>query len=224
MIIEMIGPPGAGKTYLSNKMIDELNKKNIKSINVIDAQRNKFFIKLIWRITSYLVKYNSNYKKELYYFRNVFERYKSIQSNFIEVQIDTYIQRLAFLKYLYRKLNNSSKVYIFDEGIVQALLSMGIYFNIDSKIYERYLNDILPEDIMFVYIDAKNDVVLESIRLRDRHVCQLDEFNDYEMDKFLNKYNEYCKYTVEKINCLKIYRNDKLEKNIDIIITTLTKK
>lgn len=224
MILEMVGPPGCGKTYLSNKVIGELNKKNIKAINIIDEQRNNFFIKIIWKITSYLAKFDSSYKKELHYFREVFQQYKNIKSNFIEVEIDTYIQRLAFFRYLYRKLNSSSKVYAFDEGILQALLSMGIYFNIDSKLYEKYLREIFPEDIMLVYIDSTNDVVLESIRLRDRHVCQLDEFDDYQINKFLNKYNEYSKYTIDKINYLKIYRNEKLDKNIDIIITSIMKK
>lgn len=221
MILELVGPPGSGKTYLSNKMVDVLNKQKIKCVNIIDIQRNNILVKIIWKLTRYIVKYNYNYKKDLLYFRQIFVDYNDIKSNFIKVDIDEYIQRLAFLRFLYRKLNNSSKIYIFDEGILQALLSMGIYFDIKEEIYERYLIDILPQDIMVINICATNKIVIESIRERNRHVCQMDEFNDDELNSFLNKYNEYYKNTIKQINCLNIDRSDQLERNIDIVIKSL---
>lgn len=224
MILEMTGLPGGGKTYTSNKIVRLLDKQGKRAINVIDIQRNNLVIKVLWRISKCFAKYDSNYKKDLSQFRDFFMEYESTESSFTKVEIQNYINQLAFLRYLYRKLSSSSKLYIFDEGIIQTLCSMTVYFDIDLELYDKYLKYILPEDIKVVYICVSQKIAIESIKDRDRHVCAMDEFDGEKLNIFLAKYEKVCNFIIEESDCLQIHRNDKLENNLDKVIDYLNSK
>ena len=221
MIIEMIGSPGSGKTYLSNKIVKSLNNQNKFAINVIDAQRSKLSIKVLLYVYKKIIKLSFTYKKELKKMREIFKDYENKDSNFIKVNLNDYIERITFFNILYNKLNSSSKIYIFDEGILQTLSTMSVYFDIEESLCKENLKYILPQNINVVYIQASSEVVIESIKKRNRHVCAMDELDGETLENFLVKYINYCKYITQFSNCLKIYRDDDIEDNIKKIIFTI---
>lgn len=224
MIIEMVGSPGSGKTYLSNDIVKSLIDKDKFAINVIDKQRNKFIIKVLWKLYRNFIKFNVSYKKELKRVKNIFREYQYKESEFINVDINYYFERLVFLKYLYRKLNVSSNVYIFDEGILQILCSMSVYFNIDLKLYKDDLKHIIPDDIVFIYVDASKNTILQSIENRNRHVCAMDELNGQTLIEFLDRYIYSCEALTKFVSCCKVHRSSKLEKNVTSVIEYINTK
>ena len=56
MIIDIIGLPGSGKSFLAEEIAEDLNRRNIDNINVLRYERYTFKGKLINRIKKEFIK------------------------------------------------------------------------------------------------------------------------------------------------------------------------
>ena len=101
--------------------------------------------------------------------------------------IKNYILHFFYYRSIYIKLNKKNKQWIFDEGLVQILVFMIYYFNLPLHIFDIFFEYFKNLDIFYYWFNIDFNTIKTNIKKRNRHVCQVDELSDDELDElFLN--------------------------------------
>ncbi len=222
MVIEMMGLPGSGKSYLSNFLVTAFRKDGISAINIVEAQRKTVVYKIYWKFLNLIARHNKEYIRRKKRLENIFAVYYNKKSNYNEVNIGIYIERFAFFEYLYKKWGSSSKVYLFDEGILQTLATIMVNFHVALSIIETEIIDLLQNCPAVIYNQISLPDCIESIKKRNRHVCFIDELQGEQLSNFLTGYSRACEKIDEKFHCLKVSREDDIRDNISLIRQFIT--
>lgn len=214
MVIEFMGIPGSGKSFLGNSLSETLNKKKIKSINILDKSRHEIKYKILFKIW-HLAAYKSKiYAKTYKIIKKEFSDYQNIKAGYNVCSINDYIDVIAFYVFLYEKLKDKKKIYIFDEGIFQQLSTIYVNYNLTYESLDsvlKYVEKYIPKTI---YMRTDVDVAIASIKKRNRHVCYIDELEGEELRTFLNKYIKISERFVEKKGIYIINRSDSSDANV----------
>lgn len=195
MIIEFMGLPGVGKSYLGKQLENELSYRGIKCISVVERSRTSLRWKLLSKCLHIIIPTTA-------YYRELREELIEIASasannssravyNDNSVDIVDYIEQIVFLNYVYTKLQSSRTVYIFDEGIAQQFANIIVNFGSSIETVQ-YMLLLLGENPKTVYLTYPFEKIKQSITARNRHVCYIDELRDKELDQFLSSYQKAC--------------------------------
>ena len=221
MIIEFLGLPGVGKSYLGKQIEKELSYRDIKCISVVERSRTS----LIWKLLSKCLHIGISRMPKYIRLRNELADlaypYTSARPKYNDnyVRVANYIEQIAFLDYVYAKLQSSKNIYIYDEGIAQQFANMIVNFEVDIETIQSMIL-LLGKKPKTVYMTYSVDKIKESITLRNRHVCYIDELKDGELNKFLISYQKACNMVSCVFKPLIIDRADDGQLNIDRIINT----
>lgn len=220
MVIEFMGLPGSGKSFLGNRIEEKCAVKGKKCVNVIDRSRTSFCWKTVFKLLHMLLPALPSYRDELNHLCEVATEYLAIQPryNYDSVQIRNYIGQIVFLKMLYVKLINSKTLYIFDEGIAQQFVNIRVNYNVSEEIL-RGMYVVLQQELNAFYLMSPLEVVKDSIEKRNRHVCYIDELKGINLDKFLVDYQDACEVIKSIVHPLRLDRETAADGNADIIIS-----
>ena len=222
MILETIGLPGSGKSYLC----DEIEKQfNTNVINIPKITSNKILFKIIKHIFILLSNKTSFARKvrnEIY----LVLKKEELQSNFNIYDDEVYsVNMICCLIILYRLLEKSKKIYIFDEGIIHTLIKMSADFKLSHEAFDSIIN-IIERKVYYkrwciIYNHIDVETCLLSIKKRDRHVCTFDDLSDSDLKLILKYYNEYNRIYCNTRNVVIVEReqsmSEKMKKIFDKI-------
>lgn len=210
MIIELIGLPGSGKTYIANQIIDKVYNK--RAINVTEWSRTTFegrAIKKIIYLMSNVCPEIKNYKDNIY--RIVGSRYpKSLFGLYDD--FENCIDMFSVTLYTERKYLKKSGVYLFDEGSLHSISKLYGDFDIESDVVIRLVQyclkvlDIKSDQIIFNHISVDDDI--KSIKMRNRNACRFDRLSDEHLGKILTRYYQSCEIINNLTGAINIERNE----------------
>ncbi|MDQ8569122.1 hypothetical protein Q3F79_12865, partial [Enterococcus faecium] len=178
MIIELFGLPGSGKSYLTSKLIDELNSEGIQAVNVTEYLNGTIKGRIIKKILLNSFCINSPLKRIRNDIINLVPKKNSWKSNFgIYNTSDFTLNTIAMILYLQMKMNDN-KVYILDEGAMHTIVKMAGDFDLKfeevSDLSTYVLKKLRSNEGLIIYNSASIEKSIESIKSRNRHVCTFD--------------------------------------------------
>lgn len=230
MIIEAIGLPGSGKTFLFNKLKEKLSDEK-KVYNFTELSRNNLHCKIVVMLFLSFISLPFtflNWKKELY---TIIDNELPHRSSFGLYSSPTYCVNYAILMCIvYRFMYQSEKVFLFDEGMYHNIVKLCSDFNWPIEVSEKLLQKC--NELARIEENRKNHIVIynyypvyetkNSIKNRNRHVSLFDELSNEQLDSILKRYENYN----EKIfkQAIVINRSDSIEKNLRRIISEIEER
>ncbi len=221
MIIEFIGLPGSGKSYYADILKDYFKSSNIKTKNINNISRTKFYGKVI-RIFLYKI---ADFHPKLRFYKNKIKGLfkDNVYNNLYNIypSIDKCLNTISVFIYLYNKLSDKKEVYILDEGLFHYVVKMSANFDIDEKKVLELINEIkllLTKDgiVIYNYISQLDSKI--ELKKRNRHVCLFDELKEDDLDNILNKYYEICDIISNNISTVKVDRYECDEEKINRVM------
>lgn len=216
MIVETNGLPGSGKTYFCHSLYEnvKLEYKDIYNMNCIEKDiLNKIIQKIIGNIEFYC-----NYKNQMY--RILEKKYRANSATYAKsIKVKDYLKRLVYLKWFYKKNKSKKIIYIFDEGIYQVITAMASDFKLEEYEIENIIKDIVnDEKIICVFIKIHLSDVLNSIKKRNRNICDIDVLDKEDLYNMLKRYDLLLSSMMESnTENIILDRNNDINKNIEII-------
>ncbi|MGG5359052.1 MULTISPECIES: hypothetical protein [unclassified Enterococcus] len=204
MIIDIFGIPGSGKTYYSEVLEKEYNKK---SFNYLKFEREtlagKALHKLITNISIIFPRRKYQYLMKKYSHYGIYNKKRKIKF---------YLDRIMYLNFLYRWF--PKKIYmILDEGLLHTIATMQVDFLIEDEDIRKVLQSIYTtmkrQGITPIYHYADVLIAEKAICVRNRHVCAIDELKGKELVLFLERYKHACELIGEFTNAKVHVREEK---------------
>lgn len=219
MIVEFMGLPGAGKSSLGRELEQELSRRGLRCLSVVERSRATLGGKLLSRLAHVLVQTFPQYRRQrkelLRLASGALERPPRYNED--GVRLSDYLEQAVFLRVLYSRLEKSRTVYLFDEGIAQQLVTMTVNFGLDENTLRSLLR-VLGELPDVVYITCKPEAAKEAIRARDRHACYIDELQGEELDGFLTAYQRTCEQLAALLPPIRLDREAGIRANIEAVL------
>ncbi len=214
MIIEFVGLPGSGKSYYADILKQHFKSRKIKTININDISRTKFYGKAIRIFLYKIVNLHPKLRFYKHKLKALFEGFTPENLYNIYPSIDKCLNTISVFIYLYNKLFALKDVYLFDEGVFHYIVKMSSNFNLDEKKVIELINEIIPlldkeNIVVYNYISQQNCKI--ELKKRDRHVCLFDELKGSDLDSIIKKYYEICNIISDNTNIVKVdrYESDK---------------
>jgi hypothetical protein len=226
MIIELIGLPGSGKTYIANKVVDSIQEE--RTLNVTQWSR----ISILGRVE----------KKIIYLMNDVCPTIRMHKSAIRQIVGHTYQKSLfglydnikecidmlsvnLFIESKYAKMNG---IYLFDEGALHSISKLYGDFEISDdtvKQLVRYCLSVLelkPNQIVYNNISLNEDVI--SIKQRNRKACRFDYLSEEQLVNILKRYKKSCEIIRALTNPINIERNEPDDIKISRIKEQISRK
>ena len=215
MVIELNGLPGSGKSYLAKEL-----ESSIKDCSLYAAGKEKRLrYKLLQKVGMFFC-WMAIPKESI---KDLLRKYKNRKGKYTgRKNFKQYLTLFLYQNLLYSQMTRKKKIYIFDEGIYQVLVSMASDFDLtDSEIEilaafaERYNNNRIS-----VFYHAPIDVCLESIIRRSRKDCPIDFLSKGRIEEMLADYDHIfrslyqSKYEIDRLD---LCRLNEIEENIKTI-------
>lgn len=196
MTIEFFGPPGCGKTYLTEQLTG-LNRQEIrkKATNPILAK----------------IKFLSRYSPVSIWYRYQIRRIiltENLSYRFHETSLDTMIDSIVLVATSY-KLNLRVKN-VLDEGLVQRIISLGINYELSVEkiiqIINLFSSIVKKQKVIYIYSSIGD--ILIGIKDRNRKEAKMDFFDDDVLIEFVSRYEYVCNRVAKYFNFQSITRED----------------
>lgn len=202
MIYELYGLPGAGKTTV----IKRLTGGSATSVSGSSGVK-KAFIQLAKKLSLYSFS-SLNYKKQM---KKILSIYKDVKPSYTKTTLKHHMNNVVLVPFGYKRMHGD--VYM-DEGLMHRILTMAVNYKISDKDVldlVKIFSDVMNK-IDCRYLDVPVNECFESIRKRNRHECEMDEFDDRTLNSYLLDFEHYCQLVNKKYNHKRIIRNDNEEK------------
>lgn len=173
MVIELIGLPGSGKTFLCNNLIEEKNFKKVENKKPTKKHKLKSILKVLF--SKVLIVY---YLKVTFSFNNIFDK----------------LRRFYGLAILSDYINSKTKIIVYDQHLLQYLISFYMVTKIKPR--EKDLLSLLKhykfsEHSIVIYNDIDINIVAQRFQDRknslDHNKTLLDNLNREQMINSLSK-------------------------------------
>ncbi len=192
MVIECIGLPGSGKTHLMNMLERELRRRDVEYVNVSGQCMHNFFWKAGRKGARSLIYLDGGARKYRDQLRGILGREAEKKSSFGIYDGPEYaIKSAVLLDYLYRKMTESHKIYLFDEGLVHTFVKYCADARISGEVFEKLIRAAekrLGPSRLVVYNECGVEECMRSILKRDRHTCEFDELESGRKEELLREY------------------------------------
>lgn len=198
MIIEIYGLPGAGKSYLLQKL------NGGKSAGIVSENRIK---RVLIRFAKKIVIFTPSsclLRKKI----------KSVIKDIPETPVyynrkkSCYINNLVMVAFGYHWASHRS-IYM-DEGIIHRLVSLAVNYALSIEqlmelmdIFQDYLNFV-----EVIYLKVGIEECMDSIRKRNRHKVEMDELSDNDLRHLLSDYQKCFDAINKKYEYITVTRND----------------
>ena len=224
MLVEFIGFSSSGKTTLVKRVCADLaQKKTDFNLIQLDYLNRKYNSKLNQKLLSLFI----NLKTILFFvlfllrfrnMKNIFFLLKQTNVSFWMkiTYLRNYIKKLSLIHfYKKRKIQNSKKILVFDEGFIQCHLNILIHV---KNVLDLDGIDFISCPDLIVYLKPDKSEIFNRIKKRsDRK--QWNSLSRKETDKYIDRFNFYMDKFIENYynnnNVLKIS-----DKNYDSEVMT----
>lgn len=207
MVIEMNGLPGSGKSYFVERAVAALKENEICAENMAVTEKKMIWM-VVQKIQSVLLLHRACKDKELLRLR---EKYRNRKARYaVTISFDSYLKRLLYLTECYKYLQSKQKRYLFDEGIYQVMTAMAVDFDMESKellyLWKRINgNDV---DVISIWYHIEIEACMDSLKKRNRQVCDIDRLKEEKLREMLKKYEEVFQF-FETCGCEFLHMNRK---------------
>ena len=198
MIKEIFGLPGSGKSYVVKKITGSHN-----TVAMTDNKIKSVFIRILKRIILYIP--SSLFLKIKIHRCLKSEKQKPI---YIDKPLNYFVDKIIILASSYKYLKD--KDIFMDEGVIHRIVSLAVNFGLKQKtfamlinIFEKYL-----KNVQLIYLDVSAELCFHGIKERNRHECEMDEFDDEKLKHYLMEYKKYFDYVNQTCKCVRINREN----------------
>ncbi len=177
LFVEFYGLPGCGKSTISHILAKRLREDGftVEEPSFIEDHRPKFMrklIKLIYGCYGYVFHHTTFRKISNIVYKN---GYMGIEKFTQTVNV---LQKVNF----YRR-ENAKKIVIWDQGIIQAAISLSVTEHVEAFDNYRYLREFLSNNssLFRVYMPIDKNVALERMadrKTNDSRVERIGEYSD----------------------------------------------
>lgn len=196
MKIEFFGPPGCGKTYITEKLTGVSRSEiRAKATSPILSK-----IKQLSRYSPVSIMYRRKIRKLL---MDV-----ELKPVYHDTDVRTMVDSIVLVATTY-KMNLKSKN-ILDEGLVQRIISFSVNYNLsEAKTVElvAMFEDLL-QTIKVVSIELPVASIIDSIKDRGRKESKMDYFEEEVLETFVQQYVHLCSVLTKRFGFESITRDD----------------
>ena len=222
MVVECIGLPGSGKTYLIGKLQEALEEKGIPVVNASDSRANRIIRKAAVKLLRAGVIPDREAGELRSRLREILADGEPRGSRFGIYEDTDYTGRsaAAFVQ-RYRKMMHSPKVYLFDEGLVHALVKLCADFGISNEIFLSMAGETekrLAGRRLVIYNVIPTRDCLASIAERNRHICAFDELSGEELKEILGEYERLNGCYAEHYDTVEVRREEEDRRKTERIL------
>ena len=214
MVVECIGLPGSGKTFLIRELEKELTAAGFRAVNVSQRRMERLSWKLAAKIFRAAVPFDRSMGRLCRRLKEILEKEKPLDSRFGIYENTEYSVRSAavFVK-LYRKMMQSPKVYLFDEGLVHTLVKLCADFGITDGTFLE-MADETEKQLSGERVIIHNEIAVAdcaaSIAKRDRHICAFDELTGDRLEAILREYTRLNRAYAGRYNTVCVSRKEEI--------------
>lgn len=216
IIIEFIGLPGSGKTYLSNKLYENLSS-NYDHIHLNNISRTKGYFHLVTR------------PRYLYYFINLHLSYLGTNKKTID-NLGWILKNAAYHIHARLRYLQNKGVFIYDESVLHRIWSLSV-FNKKDKLNFNYLDKLVnylagDENKLFVLVNIDADQCINRIVGRSHPTSRFNQMSEENVKKYISEnYPVYEKITDSiknsGLNYLELNGSNRAVNNINLILDYL---
>jgi hypothetical protein len=225
MVIECIGLPGSGKTFLMSHLEQEIGKRGLRCINASDRSMNRFSWKAARKLLHagiFLMRgarqVRARMEKALLMEPQAHSRYGIYEDERFT------LESAAIFRLVYRHMMASDTVYLFDEGLVHAIVKFCADFAMGGDTFEALIEAAesgLKGKRLVVYNAISEENCFVSLRKRDRHICAFDELPDDALHGILREYARLNTIYASGHTTVKVLREEDIEVKIVRIMQAL---
>lgn len=227
MVIECIGLPGSGKTYLLKGLERALRAQGTEVVNVTERMMDRLSWKAaakLMRAGAFMDRESASLRKRL---EKILQQEEPLKSRFgIYDDADYTIRSAAALIALYRKMGKSPKVYLFDEGLIHTLVKLCADCMIRDDVFLQMAAEVVKSvqgEWTVVFNEITAEQCMASIKARDRHICTFDELSDRQLERILAEYERLNECYSAHYPVLRVNRSQELETRTDLILRGIGK-
>ena len=225
MVIECIGLPGSGKTFLMSHLEQEIGKRGLRCINASDRSMNRFSWKAARKLLHagiFLMRgarqVRARMEKALLMEPLAHSRYGIYEDERFT------LESAAIFRLVYRHMMASDTVYLFDEGLVHAIVKFCADFAMGGETFGALIEAAesgLKGKRLVVYNAISEENCFVSLRKRDRHICAFDELPDDALHGILREYARLNTIYASGQTTVKVLREEDIEVKIVRIMQAL---
>ena len=136
MVVECIGLPGSGKTYLFRQIEEELGRKGIPCVNAGARSGDDVLWKAGKKVLHRTIFLDGNARRIRDSFAHILETEKPLHSRYGIYRDERFTaESAAIFAAVYRRMERSDKVYLFDEGLAHTIVKFCAEFHLPEKIF-----------------------------------------------------------------------------------------
>ena len=201
MVVECIGLPGSGKTYLLRSVEEELRKRKIPCVNAGERSMHSFLWKAGKKVLHRTIFLDRNAREIRDRMRKILaeaggsrqeSRVFPLRSRYgINTDERFTVESAAIFAAAYHLMERSEKVYLLDEGLVHTIVKFCAEFHLPDQVFLELVAACGPVDELsriVVHNRISVDDCVKSIQKRDRHICAFDELPEEELRELLGQY------------------------------------
>ena len=193
MVVECIGLPGSGKTYLMRSVEEELLKRGIPCVNAGERSMRSMWWKAGKKVLHRTIFLDRGAREIRGRFLSSLEKEKPLQSRYgINTDERFTVESAAIFVAAYRLMERSEKVYLFDEGLVHTIVKFCAEFHLPESVFLERVAACGPFDELsriVVHNRISVDDCFRSIQKRNRHICAFDELPEELLRELLGEYS-----------------------------------
>ena len=193
MVVECIGLPGSGKTYLMRSVEEELLKRGIPCVNAGERSMRSMWWKAGKKVLHRTIFLDRGAREIRGRFLSSLEKEKPLQSRYgINTDERFTVESAAIFVAAYRLMERSEKVYLFDEGLVHTIVKFCAEFHLPESVFLEMVAACGPFDELsriVVHNRISVDDCVRSIQKRNRHICAFDELPEELLRELLGEYS-----------------------------------
>lgn len=227
MVIECIGLPGSGKTFLMSYLEQEIGKRGLRCINASDRSMKRFSWKAARKLLHAGIFLTRGARQVRAQMEKALQREPQARSRYGIYEDERFtLESAAVFRLAYRHMMASDTVYLFDEGLVHAIVKFCADFAMGGDTFEALIEAAesgLKGKRLVVYNVISEENCFVSLRKRDRHICAFDELPDDALHGILREYARLNTIYASGHTTVKVLREEDIEVKTARIMTAVTK-
>ncbi|HAB93527.1 MAG TPA: hypothetical protein DCF49_01975 [Lachnospiraceae bacterium] len=225
MVVECIGLPGSGKTFLLRELEKELTARGTGTVNVSQRRMESLLWKAGAKIGRALSPFGRSSGDLCRRLNKILKAEEPLESRFgIYEDADYSVRSAAEFVKLYGKMMKSPTVCLLDEGLVHTLVKLCADFGIPDGTFLEMAGET-EKRLSGSRIVICNDITVPdckaSLEKRNRHICAFDELTGDRLDAILQEYVRLNRAYRERYDTVIVSRNEETKAKIQRLLDTI---
>lgn len=191
MYIEFLGIPGCGKTYHAGIYKLQLIKEGKKIIDLSRQKTMPFWLKLFYKLAELCLLKLPKYRRMTQEYAEACKECTD-KPSFLPFSLQYCIKDIVLASLLHDIFRNKNIIFISDEGQLQRMVFLILQYEVSYDKVMSIYNKYRDSNIRTIYIRNDVETSIKNIRLRNRHVCPMDELKEDKLTMYLNSFYSIC--------------------------------